>query len=227
METEKNSPVRPRDAAVMILLRGSPLRREVLMGRRSKKSRFMPDVYVFPGGAVDRDDGRVNSISELNDSIIPYMSVSGRFSHARRLALAAVRETFEETGLVVGESGDIGDLKHPVWKAYRQYERAPSLSTLNYVGRAITPAFLPMRFHARFFLHETSEDLGPLGGDGELVDLQWLELHEALRLPLADVTEFMLRHVIDLIEAENRIKRYPVFTYQHNAPRIKYGVTSV
>lgn len=222
MDSQKTKPVRPRDAAVMILFRGSVAQREVLMGRRSKKSRFMPDVYVFPGGGVDRDDGKVKTISQVDTSIVPHMSVSGRVNHARRLAIAAVRETFEETGLIVGETGDVGNMNHPVWNAFRNKERAPNLSELNYVGRAITPAYLPMRFHARFFLHETTEDLGRLGGDGELVDLQWLSTNDALRLPLADVTEFMLRHVIELMDSNSTINRYPVFTYQHNAPKIKY-----
>jgi len=209
----------------MILLRSQGGSREVLMGRRSKKSRFMPDVYVFPGGGLERDDGNVNSISELDSSIIPYMSVAGRLNHARRLAIAAIRETFEETGLMVGESGDVGNLDHPVWSLFREQKCVPSLSGLEYIGRAITPAYLPMRFHARFFLHETTRDLGQIGGDGELVDLQWLETHDALALPLADVTEFMLRHVIDLMQSNSRTIRYPLFTYQHNAARIKYPTT--
>jgi len=182
----------------------------------------MPDVYVFPGGGLDRDDGKVNSISELDSSIVPYMSVSGRLNHARRLAIAAVRETFEETGLMVGEPGDVGQMNHPVWNVFRKKDRSPSLSNLRYIGRAITPAYLPIRFHARFFLHKITRDLGQLGGDGELVELQWIETRDALHLPLADVTEFMLRHVIDLMRSDNRKKRYPVFTYQNNAPRIKY-----
>ncbi len=194
------------------------------MGRRSKKSRFMPDVYVFPGGAVERGDSNVRSVSEMNSSYIEYMSVADRMNMARRLAVAAVRETFEETGLIIGASGDVGETDHPVWKVFRQCGRAPDLSTLSYIGRAITPTFLSMRFHARFFLHEVSGDVGQLGGDGELVDLQWISVQDALALPLADVTEFMLRHVGDLVQSDRYTPRYPLFTYKKNVPRIKYAV---
>src|SRR5262252_2020164 len=89
----ERKPVRPRDAASLILLRQREAGLEVLIGRRGKGARFMPGRYVFPGGRVTAEDAQAWAGEIENDE------------ERRTLALkrAALRETFEETGLVVGE----------------------------------------------------------------------------------------------------------------------------
>src|SRR5436305_3378756 len=85
--------VRPRDAASLILLRGKDRDLELLAGRRPLHMKFMPGVYVFPGGAIDRDDGRLWRVESGGDHLPPRML---------RCARAALRETWEETGVLVG-----------------------------------------------------------------------------------------------------------------------------
>ena len=122
---------------------------------------------------------------------------------ARALAVAAVRETLEETGLMLAAPGSVGSVAGPAWDAMRSHGRAPDLARLRYLGRAITPAGSPIRFHARFFLARADELDGPLDGDGELQDLDWFSLEQASRLPLIDVTQFMIALAHDRMTGSN------------------------
>jgi 8-oxo-dGTP pyrophosphatase MutT (NUDIX family) len=139
----------------------------------------MPDVWVFPGGRVDRKDARSHAKSELSPAVAAKLETRWSAARARALAIAAVRETFEETGLAFGELVD-GELH-------------PDLERLDYLARAITPAISPIRFHARFFLADADGGSGRLGGNGELLDLCWVPIPEALKLPIINVTGFVLQ----------------------------------
>ena len=219
-----NKPVRPRDAASLILLRHGGDGVEVLMGRRLRRAAFMPDHYVFPGGRIDASDARANPASPLDPSVTGHMKVAGRDSRARALAMAAVRETFEEAGLLLGEAGDVGPVGDETWRAIRDTGLAPALARLHYVGRAITPTTSRIRFHARFFMADSSHVTGELGGSGELVDLHWTPLDAALELPLADVTEYLVGEEIPrqlaATGAARRLRAY--FSYKHGkaSPRL-------
>lgn len=171
----------PRDAATLVLARGRGADAEVLMGRREPRDRFMPDVYVFPGGRVDPEDARHPSESELRPEVAAQLARAAAPTRARAIAVAAVRETFEETGLVLGRrEGD----------ALR-----PGLGHLAYLARAITPATNPIRYHARFFLADAAEASGALRSNGELLDLAWVPIPRALELDVIDVTQVVLREV--------------------------------
>jgi 8-oxo-dGTP pyrophosphatase MutT (NUDIX family) len=150
------------------------------MGRREPRDRFMPDVYVFPGGRVDPTDALVPAKSELRPHVAARLerTTSQARARARALAVAAIRETFEETGLVLGERDSAG--------------LRPSLGHLDYVARAITPAGNPIRYHARFFLADGETLDGELRSNGELLDLAWVPIGKALELNIIDVTEFVL-----------------------------------
>ncbi len=216
--------VRPQDAASLILVRDGPGEPEVLMGRRQSRMTFMPDVYVFPGGKLDAGDGSVRAASPLDAGIIRHLAVAGSARRAQALAIAAVRETFEETGLLLGQPGDAGGLDTPAWAAFKQAGLAPALDKLCYVTRAITPTFSPIRFHARFFLADTAHVRGVLGGSGELLDLRWVPLSEANRLPIADVTVFVLGEVQRLLTAppENHARK-ALFTHRRNGLYVRYS----
>ena len=110
--------------------------------------------------------------------------------------MAAVRETFEETGLFLGAPGDVGETHNESWNQVRALGLAPDLAKLEYVGHAITPASKAFRFNARFFYAWESDMSGELGGSGELADLAFLDIEKALELPLVDVTQFMLEEII-------------------------------
>ena len=97
---------RPRDSATLILVRSDGPELRVLMGRRHERHSFMPGKFVFPGGAVDEADAQVCPAVDLDSRSLAklMLRMRGRPSarRARALAMAAVRETFEETGLILG-----------------------------------------------------------------------------------------------------------------------------
>jgi 8-oxo-dGTP pyrophosphatase MutT (NUDIX family) len=173
-----HSAVKPRDAASLVIVRGRGSAARVLLGRREPRHRFMPDVWVFPGGQVDRSDARAPASSELSSAVAAKLEERWPPVRARALAVAAIRETFEETGFAFGELVN-GKL-------------LPDLSRIDYLARAITPALSPIRFHARFFLGDAADGSGRLGGNGELLDLRWIPISEALGLPIIIVTRFVL-----------------------------------
>lgn len=194
---------------------------DVLMGRRARKAVF-GGVYVFPGGKVDAADRSVGFASDLAPDVLARISKDQR--RARGFSVAAVRETFEETGLLLAGEADVGATRHETWMDFAERGIAPDLGKLGYVGHAITPAKRKARFNARFFFAWADDMSGELGGSGELSDLDFFPLSEALKLPLVDVTEFMLlevqrRHAEDLAPQE----KYPFFSYRTESPYIRYS----
>ena len=168
--------LRPVDAATLILLRGENGRDEVLMGRRSARHAFMPSVYVFPGGRVDRGDGALPHRGELRDRerLLAGMGSRPSARRGRALALAALRETLEETGLA-----PLGT--------------TPDLRALRYVARAITPPGRTRRFDTRFFALRVGGGGEPAGeATDELEDLRWVPLRATDGLPLATITGLIL-----------------------------------
>ena len=99
--SRERSIVRPRDAAGLVLLRGSGEEREILLGRRRRTARFLPGVYVFPGGGLELEDRRPSGFAERWH---PLPEGLDRATHRKAAALlrAAVRETLEETGVIRG-----------------------------------------------------------------------------------------------------------------------------
>ncbi|MEO1028965.1 MAG: NUDIX hydrolase [Pseudomonadota bacterium] len=191
---------RPKDAATLILVRLSPISKqvEVLMGKRSSRHAFMPDKYVFPGGRVEASDGRVPAATELHAKTEDQVAYATR-RKARAFALSAIRETFEETGLIVGTKVAQDKRKLPDdWETYFGLGAMPSLYGLRFVGRAITPPYRPKRYDARFFMANAEEalidDRPPVDG-AELSDLQWISLDDAQSLDLPSVTRFMIGEV--------------------------------
>jgi 8-oxo-dGTP pyrophosphatase MutT (NUDIX family) len=162
-------PVRPRHAASLILLRQAAAGPRVLMGRRPAKSRFAPDVFVFPGGRVDAADYDRPVASPLAEACVRRAAADPRLAAA--LATAALRETAEETGLALPR------------------DHGP----LTVAARAITPADSPVRFHARFFVADADLAQGEARDTDELADLAWRTFDEALALPIFDITEAVLR----------------------------------
>jgi 8-oxo-dGTP pyrophosphatase MutT (NUDIX family) len=188
--------VRPRDAASLILLRPGESGLEVLIGRRSQDARFMPGRYVFPGGRAAASDARPLA-GEMG------AVASAAFRSLLSLKRAALRETFEETGLVIGrrhrgaESAGDGQPLSPLDEAYRQLGVSPALDLLHLIGRAITPAASPIRFHARFFLADGRFAAGELLRGAELDDLLWHSVEAEPPGKMQNVTRFMLRSAVE------------------------------
>jgi 8-oxo-dGTP pyrophosphatase MutT (NUDIX family) len=167
--------VRPRHAASLVVYRGAGESLSMLMGMRGARHRFMPNRLVFPGGAVDRPDLEAPSATPLasHTEYLLRKSANPRLAHG--LGIAAARELHEETGLSLG---------HP-----------PRLDVLHLLARAVTPPPSPIRFNARFFAVDARHVSGTLGGDGELEQLRWYPLHEALALDLAMPTRRVLERL--------------------------------
>ncbi|MGF1528959.1 MAG: NUDIX domain-containing protein [Candidatus Competibacterales bacterium] len=187
------------DAASLVMLRcRSPGTAEVLMGRRPATARFMPGCYVFPGGKVEGEDRRITPLTPLARHWIAPLAVAADPHRARALAVAALREAFEETGLALPPPAECGGLG-PTQGVGR--ESSPfggpvlDLAALAYVARAVTPAHLALRFHARFFAAPWDGWPEALPGDGELEVLRWVPLAEAHTLPTAAVTRFVIDEV--------------------------------
>ena len=217
--------VRPRDAASLILLRRG---REpaVLMGQRHAGHRFLPGRYVFPGGRVDRADSYMRPARPLRLEVAELMARSCAPRRAQALALAAVRETFEESGLIVGRPLEAGRGRPPrAWQPFMAQGFRPALDGLDYICRAITPSFRSIRFDTRFFLADAEAARGELRGDGELLNVRWVPVHEAKALPSADITRFVLGLVEELLASPppgGAARRVPRYRYVHGGHRIDY-----
>ncbi len=220
-------PVRPRDAASLILVRDNSGETEVLMGKRHRTARFVPDAFVFPGGKVDAADRLAQPATQL-DAPITKMAVRGNAAVAQALAMTAIRETWEETGLLAATTGDIGQVGgeadfNETWADMKARGQAPDLKALTYLGRAITSPYSPIRFHARFFVARAENFEGEIGGSGELLDLHWTPIGRALaELPIVDVTEFMLAEVQRVLADPDKAADRPLFAYRLDAPFVRY-----
>ncbi len=155
----------------------------------------MPQKYVFPGGRVDRGDGFAPLASEPREDVLALMTKVLTPRRARAAAAAALRETAEETGLIVGEPGDLDPRRvKPEWNAFAKAGAAPAADGLDLVARAITPPGRTRRFDAWFFQTDAERVCGSdeICGSGELEDLRWASLEEAHRLDVPIITRFVL-----------------------------------
>jgi 8-oxo-dGTP pyrophosphatase MutT (NUDIX family) len=209
-----------RDAATIILVRrregGAP---QVLMGQRGDKAVFMPSLFVFPGGAIDPEDVAFADALAIDAETERLLSVRAEPALGRGLALAAIRELWEETGLALACADAAArrlaprapDTLRPMLDAGLR----PDARSLRFVFRAITPPGRPRRFDARFFLAAA----GDVAGDpddfsracGELSNLQWLDLAEARTLPLPFITEVVLAEIGAILAGDGAPRPVPFF----------------
>lgn len=189
---------RPKDAATLILTRVRKGEAEVLMGRRAPGHVFMASKWVFPGGRVERSDFNAASANDLRAAELARLVREAPARRARALALAAVRETFEETGLLLAEPAPVASVAGP-WREFRAAGALPDLAALSYVARAITPPGRTRRFDARFFQADARALLHPepTAGSGELDEIAWLPLADTRSLDLPAITRFVLGEVAE------------------------------
>lgn len=201
-ERERRWPnVRPKDAATLIVLDRDGPRPRVLMGKRHESHKFMPGKFVFPGGRIDPSDRRMVAAGMLDDRTDVALSKRVQrpsSARARALALAGIRETWEETGLMLG-SADYGTPEIEIEGPWADFVAAgiyPELDRVQFVARAITPPRRPKRFDTRFFAIDrediAAEREGVVGPSSELVELVWVELAAARDLDLPTITTVVL-----------------------------------
>ncbi|HVU19433.1 MAG TPA: hypothetical protein VHE09_01805 [Rhizomicrobium sp.] len=191
--------LRPKDAATLVLVRRDADAPRVLMGCRSSGMAFMANKYVFPGGRMDPGDQRIPVEKDLRPEVMARVARGITTARARGLALAAIRETFEETGILIGERGTAPRTRSPAWVKFFAHGVAPRLDTLTFIARAITPPNRTRRFDARFFMADASAIGHALDTaiHEELLKPTWLTFAEARALDLPSIT----RRVLEEVEA--------------------------
>ncbi|MGH3424619.1 MAG: NUDIX hydrolase [Nocardioidaceae bacterium] len=192
------TPAPPRDAATVVLLRDGTSGVEAYLMRRQQTMAFAAGMYVFPGGGVDRRDSDASI-----DWVGPDVAVwADRFgcdeALARALVCAAVRETYEEAGVLLAgpdEHSVVADTSGAQWQDDRVALESKELSLAALLARRrlvlrtdllaawthwITPEFEPKRFDTRFFVAVLPEGqrVGELPGEADRA--AWMPLDEAL-----------------------------------------------
>ena len=183
--------LKPKPAATLIITKNKTNGLFVLMGKRPDDARFAPGMWVFPGGKLDKNDITQEKKYKLNKNILSYLKLlKAKPPIGEALIHTAIRETQEETNLRLTSN----DLKK-IWV----------------LARAITPVNRHMRFDTKFFVAPPSCFSGKVKGNGELHKLEYVNVNDALKLPMFDITEFILQEIKIRIEKGNEIKSNPVF----------------
>jgi len=207
-----------RNAATVVLLRdmtGSP---KVLMGQRGKSAAFMPNKFVFPGGALDPVDAHIRLSGGLGEACMARLAEKSE-DIAEALILAAIREVWEETGLLLGRSDpgalSMVDTVPEDWKSFFAHGVLPSGDGMRFVFRAVTPPGRARRFDARFFAVDADRVHGDLDdfaqASDELSHLQWIPLDKARSFDLPFITEVVLAEIEADIADPDRNARVPFF----------------
>ena len=225
--------LRPRDASTLIIVRKGKNGGEVLMGERSAAHVFVPENFVFPGGRVDRSDAFVQPATPLRPEVLERLQKTATPRRALALAMAAVRETFEETGLIVGglivggrtEAAAKPGRAPKGWQHFLSTGMAPALGGLTYVARAVTPTGRPRRFNARFFVVDADAITGEETDSSELLKVRWFTLPEARKLKIRPITELVLAEIEarlaeDSLHAPERPA--PAFTVRQGRRNVVY-----
>ncbi len=208
---------RPRDSAILVLVRMDGNVPRVLMGKRSENHVFMPNKFVFPGGKVEVADGRLKVLSAMHPAVLRRLVKGCSETKARALALAAIRETYEETGLILGTpSPSPIKSRSDAWGKFLRHGMSPQLKGLHYMARAITPPYRNRRFDARFFmayvnkktLHDFSSE-----ASGELLEIHWVTLSRARALELPHITRIMLDEIERRVTKKAKYKQKGPFVY--------------
>jgi 8-oxo-dGTP pyrophosphatase MutT (NUDIX family) len=194
--------LRPKDAATIVLMDRSAGSLRVLMGRRHHGHKFLPGKFVFPGGRVEAADRRVPVTGELHPIVehrlMQRVQRPSRVK-ARAFAVAAIREAFEETGLLLGKKLEAQPCLPEAWSAFGSAGVQPDIGDLHLIARAITPPGRPRRFDTRFFAADVAKIVhridGAVGPDAEFVELAWVPIAEAKQLDLPTITHVVLENL--------------------------------
>ena len=183
--------LKPKPAATLIITKKTNNDLFILMGKRPEDARFAPGMWVFPGGKLDKNDIEHKNKYKLNKNILNYLKLlKAEPPIGEALIHTAIRETQEETNLTISSN---------------------NLKKIWVLARAITPVNRHMRFDTKFFVAPSSCFTGKVKGNGELDKLEYVNINDALKLPMFDITEFILKEIKVRIEKGNEINSNPVF----------------
>lgn len=210
-------PLRPKDAATLILIDRTGSEPRVLMGRRHQRHTFMPGRYVFPGGRTDPGDGRIRIAAALHpDEEAKLRARANRLTptRARAIAMSAIRETYEEAGLLLGRPGSFLT-RSPQWQSFVEAGVEPCLDRLRLVARAVTPPGRVRRYDTRFlaaFREDVAVELADGGPTDELEEILWLPIHQAMEHEIPMITRTVLQ------DLQNRLEQDPDLTPGGDVP---------
>jgi 8-oxo-dGTP pyrophosphatase MutT (NUDIX family) len=199
--------IRPRDAATLLLLDRSAPGVRVLMGKRSSRHVFMPGKFVFPGGRTDPADSRVpvaSPLHPLEERKLIGTSARATTTRARAIALSAIRETYEEAGILIGRKAGFATAKTD-WQGFVEHGVAPSLADIRYVARFITPPGRVRRYDTRFLAiwrDSVALELPDGGPTDELEELAWVSLPDAMSLDIPHPTRVVLGELNTRLETD-------------------------
>lgn len=194
-------PAIPRPAATVVLIREGERSLEILLLRRSRSAGFVPGAFVFPGGRVDEADGAHGPLERMTG--LSPEEASQRLGLQPESApsaiayyVSAVREAFEETGLLPGteapappasRSTRVEGIRNALmtdaigWsEALTQLGVSLSLSAVEYIAHWITPTVEPRRYDTRFFAAEVGADSEPIVDPREMLEAIWISPSQAL-----------------------------------------------
>lgn len=195
-------PVVPAPAATVVLLRDRPAGSfDVLLMQRHHHSTFAAGDFVFPGGKLEVDDNPDDAAGWCRGLDLAGAACTLGLEHAPAMALAywigAIRETFEEAGVLLATTADGGPVRLPparvaeyrraiqadnraFWGMIKEEKLVLATDRLVYFAHWITPESMPLRFDTRFFAAPMPEGQDAVGDDHEMISLRWLSPREAL-----------------------------------------------
>jgi 8-oxo-dGTP pyrophosphatase MutT (NUDIX family) len=216
--------LKPRDAATLILIDRSAPVPKVLLGRRHARHAFVPGKFVFPGGRVEITDRLMPTAAPLHERDTRRLMQKVKrpsIAKAAAFALSAIRETYEEAGLMLGTRAS-KDFAVPAaaWQPFADAGVLPDLGAVHFIARAITPPGRPRRFDSRFFAADVSAIVhraeGFVGPDAELVETVWLPITDARTLDVPGITAIVLEELKDRIaEGMSRDRPVPFYRMLH------------
>jgi 8-oxo-dGTP pyrophosphatase MutT (NUDIX family) len=211
--------VKPRNAATLIIVRRDRKKPQVLMGKRHSGHDFMPNLWVFPGGRIDRSDFRAPFATDLQPDVAARFEAHIPMARGRALALTAIRETYEEAGLLLAKPAPARPLAGP-WREFAAEGAAADLEALEIVARAVTPPMLAKRFDTWFLMADAERliSLERKPDCGELEEIAWVDFDEAIALPLPSVTRTVIGEAIHRLNDPERPQ--PFMRFGASATRV-------
>lgn len=194
------------DAAVVVLVDVAPgLEPKIFLGRRRADNVFLPDKWVFPGGRCELPDQQVTAAGRLSEADVNALTWGAQSPSQQKVAaslgVTAVREVFEETGLIIGEAGEISAPVPDGWQAFAATGYRPNVAALKFLARAITPPARPRRYDTRFFIANALAIAHDAGRhDGEFTEQGWFTLTRCRALDIPNITRLILDDACAAIE---------------------------
>ncbi|MDD2730434.1 MBL fold metallo-hydrolase [Malikia sp.] len=214
-------PVPARPAATLLLLRDGEAGLEVLLTRRSASARFAPGAYVFPGGGLDEADARSHALAARRPS-----QDDARLTHA----IAAIRESFEELGVLLARhpdgrwvnQQDMAALDRQGSFATQCAARGLTLAAdqVYWLAHWITDRDLPIRFDVPFLVARMPEGQQPVADETEQFEPVWLRPQDALERHAAGQLHLIhpTIHTLGWLKQHARVDEVLALSATHEQP---------